>query len=183
MSGEQTCDDSVGVEGELRDALEAFLEVRLDPQWILGLREDLQQLVIGQEEKPADRTRLLVVRIKNKPKLCVQVHKFKNIRKLVCARFLSVAIDCSGHLYQKRQQIQNHRENVSFCVCVCVCVSMCVIYGFYSGKMSLLQCSCCFIDSLPSFSGDPTWIHVGILPWEEESLLLQIVVQALLDVV
>lgn len=37
------------------DALEALLDVGLDPEGVLGLGEDLQQLVVGQEEEPVWR--------------------------------------------------------------------------------------------------------------------------------
>lgn len=36
------------------DALEALLEVGLDTEWVFGLRQDLQQLVVGQEKEPKD---------------------------------------------------------------------------------------------------------------------------------
>ena len=36
------------------DPLKTFLQVRLHPQGIFGLRQDLQQLIIGQEEKPGE---------------------------------------------------------------------------------------------------------------------------------
>lgn len=41
-------------EVQLGDALEALLEVGLHTQRVFGLRQDLQQLVIGQEEEPGN---------------------------------------------------------------------------------------------------------------------------------
>ena len=38
-------------EGQLGDALEALLEMGLDPQGVLGLGQDFKELIIGQEEK------------------------------------------------------------------------------------------------------------------------------------
>ena len=44
----------LGGEGQLCDALKALLEVGLDAQGVLGLRQDLQQLVVRQEEEPLE---------------------------------------------------------------------------------------------------------------------------------
>jgi len=41
------------------DSLEALAQVRLHPGWILGLRQDLQQLVVGQEEEAREEETLL----------------------------------------------------------------------------------------------------------------------------
>lgn len=46
-------------EVELGDALKALLEVGLHAQWILGLRQDLQQLIVGQEEEPKEKATVL----------------------------------------------------------------------------------------------------------------------------
>ena len=40
-----TLDDEVVVEVETRDGLEALLQVRLHPQGVLRLREDLEELL------------------------------------------------------------------------------------------------------------------------------------------
>ena len=47
-----TClDIQVGKKVQFRDALEALLQMGLHTQWILGLRENLQHLIVGQEEE------------------------------------------------------------------------------------------------------------------------------------
>lgn len=48
-------DVQVGLELKLGDAVEALLEVRLHPERILGLRQDFQELVVGQEVEPRER--------------------------------------------------------------------------------------------------------------------------------
>ncbi len=47
-------------EGQRADALEALLQVRLHARWVLGLREDFQQLVVGQEEEAREIQALLL---------------------------------------------------------------------------------------------------------------------------
>ena len=50
--GRHHADDVLlGSEVELRDALEALLQVRLHAQRVLRLRQDLQQLVVRQEKE------------------------------------------------------------------------------------------------------------------------------------
>lgn len=39
------------------DALEALLQVRLHAEGVLGLRQDLQQLIVRQEEEPVSKQR------------------------------------------------------------------------------------------------------------------------------
>eukprot|EP00964_Phaeocystis_antarctica_P055483 scaffold32640_cov63-Phaeocystis_antarctica.AAC.1 len=60
LDGDHALDDLVLVEVERVDALEALLQVRLHAQRVLGLREDLQQLVVGEEEEPREREPLLL---------------------------------------------------------------------------------------------------------------------------
>lgn len=52
LGADHAGDGHVLGEVQLGDALEALLEVGLHAQRVLGLRQDLQQLVVGQEEEP-----------------------------------------------------------------------------------------------------------------------------------
>ena len=53
-------DDQVLGELEPVDPLEALLQVRLDTGGVLGLRQDLQHLVVGKEEKAGEEQALLL---------------------------------------------------------------------------------------------------------------------------
>ena len=44
----------------LSNSLEALLEVRLDSSGVLGLREDLQHLIVGEEEEAGKEQTLLL---------------------------------------------------------------------------------------------------------------------------
>ena len=45
-------DDLLRREGQLSDALEALLQMWLDTERVLGLGQDLQKFVVGEEEEP-----------------------------------------------------------------------------------------------------------------------------------
>ena len=51
LNGDHASDVIVGLKPELVDALKALLEVRLDASWVLGLGEDLEHLIVGEEKE------------------------------------------------------------------------------------------------------------------------------------
>lgn len=54
LRADHPCDRHILSELQFGDALKALLEVGLDTEWVFGLRQDLQQLVVGQEKEPRD---------------------------------------------------------------------------------------------------------------------------------
>ncbi len=54
-------DLEVGIEGELGNALEAFLEVRLNPGGVLRLGQDLQKFRVREEEEPGEALTLTLL--------------------------------------------------------------------------------------------------------------------------
>lgn len=54
LRADHSSDCHILIELQLGNALKALLEVGLDTQRVFRLRQDLQQLVVGQEEKPRD---------------------------------------------------------------------------------------------------------------------------------
>lgn len=54
LRADHPCDRHILGELQFGDALKALLEVGLDTEWVFGLRQDLQQLVVGQEKEPRD---------------------------------------------------------------------------------------------------------------------------------
>ena len=74
------------------DALEAFLDVRLNPEGILGLGEDLQELIVREEKEPENGLKIVFTHATQKvcsTHFLFSLHKDSILSERVSQKFFS----------------------------------------------------------------------------------------------